>query len=384
MPDNLKTFPSRPAWIGIDCSQLRRNLELIRDDLGPPVRLLAVVKDHAYGHGAVAVARMAIEAGAWGLGVSTLEEAQELRNAGIGVPLLLLGQRQPEDLSWCVANEMTICVNDVTTARAMARAAVEVGKVAPVHVKLNTGMNRYGQRWDEAGPLFEAIHAEKSLRLQGTMTHFAQSDEADKTFANLQISRFDEAVRGIEARGISTGWQHLCNSGGFLDLPKARRDMVRVGILMHGVYPSSVCRRIPGIEPVMTVKARIAAIQKLKPGDSLGYGMRYTATAPRRVAVLPVGYGDGYPRVRNQGEVLIHARRAPLIGSVAMDAITVDVTDIPEAQLWDEAVLMGRQGDQEITVHDMARLKNSVSYEALTGWRQRLRRVFVNAAGREA
>ena len=171
-------------------------------------------------------------------------------------------------------------------------------------------------------------------------------------------------------------FRHLCNSGGFLDLPQACFDMVRVGILALGVYPSTVCRRIPGIEPVMTVKARLAAIQKLQTGDAVGYGMRYIAPSPRRLAVLPVGYGDGFPRVRNQGCVLVHGRRAPIIGGVAMDAAMVVITEIPEVQLWDEAVLMGRQGTEEITVHEVAKLKNSVSYDMLTAWRARLPRIY--------
>ena len=241
-------------------------------------------------------------------------------------------------------------------------------------------MSRYGVRWDEALPLIEKIVAEKSLLLEGVMTHFSQSDETDKTFANLQFARFNEVLRALAARGISVKLRHTCNSGGFLDLPYAHLDMVRVGILMFGVFPSSVCRRLPGIEPVMSVKAKIASIQKLKTGEVVGYGMRYTAPSARRIAVLPVGYGDGFPRVRNQGGALIHGQRAPLIGGVAMDALMVDVTDIPEAQKWDEAVLMGRQGGEEITVHDLAKLKNSVSYEVLTGWRLRLRRKSVNGS----
>jgi alanine racemase len=141
-----------------------------------------------------------------------------------------------------------------------------------------------------------------------------------------------------------------------------------------------VCRRIPGIQPVMSVKARIAAIQQLQPGEVVGYGMRYTAPSPRRIAVLPIGYGDGFPRVRNQGCVLLHGQRAPIIGGIAMDALMVDITEIPEAQMWDEAVIMGRQGDNEITVHDLAKLKNSVSYDVLTSWRLRLRRKCVNGS----
>jgi len=174
--------------------------------------------------------------------------------------------------------------------------------------------------------------------------------------------------------------RHCCNSGGFLDLPQAHLDMVRTGILMHGVFPSTVCRRIPGIEPVMSVKARIAAIQTLRPGEVVGYGMRYTASSQRRIAILPIGYGDGFPRVRNEGGAIIHGRRAPLVGGVAMDAITVDVTDIPEARMWDEAVIMGQQGKEEITVRDVAVLKKTVTYDVLTNWRLRLRRQAVNHA----
>ena len=269
-------------------------------------------------------------------------------------------------------------MNEPHTVRKLAHIAAKFGKPVPVHVKIHTGMSRYGVRWDEALPLIEQIIAEKSLSLEGVMTHFSQSDETEKTFANLQFARFNEVLHGLAARGIKVNLRHTCNSGGFLDLPHTHLDMVRVGILLYGVFPSLVCRKIPGIEPVMSVKAKIAAIQKLKPGEVVGYGMRYTATSERRVAILPIGYGDGFPRVRNEGCALIHGRRAPLLGGIAMDALMVDITDIPQAQMWDEAVIMGRQGGEEITVRDIAKLKNSVTYDVLTSWRLRLRRKSVN------
>ena len=378
MDFNSADFPLRPAWVEIDLGRLRRNLQLIRRDLPRPVSLLAVVKDEAYGHGALDVARVALEEGAAGFGLSTLEEAMALREAGISAPLLLLGERQEAELPWCVEHDLTVCVNEPHTIRRLARIAAARGKRVAVHLKIHTGMSRYGVRWDEAPGLAGQIAAEKSLALEGVMTHFAQSDETDKTFANLQFSRFQEVLQGLAKHKIPVKLRHTCNSGGFLDLPHAHLDMVRVGILLYGVFPSSVCRRIPGIEPVMSVKARIAAIQKLKPGEVVGYGMRYTATSERRIAVLPIGYGDGFPRVRNQGGALIHGRRAPLVGGIAMDAVMVDITDIPQAQMWDEAVIMGRQGNEEITVHDVAKLKNSVSYDVLTNWRLRLRRKSVN------
>jgi alanine racemase len=373
-----ENFPQRPAWTEIDLGRLRRNLQLIRRDLPRAVKFLAVVKDEAYGHGALDIARTAIEEGAWGFGLSTLEEAMTLRDAGITAPLLLLGERQEAELEWCVAHDLTVCVNEPHNVRQLARVAADFGKQVPVHVKIHTGMSRYGVRWDEALPLIEQVVAEKSLRLEGVMSHFSQSDETDKTFANLQFARFSEVLSGLAARGVTVPLRHTCNSGGFLDLPHAHLDMVRIGLLMFGVFPSTVCRRIPGIEPVMSVKARIAAIQKLKPGEVVGYGMRYTAPTERRIAILPIGYGDGFPRVRNEGCALLHGQRAPLIGGIAMDALMVDITDIPQAQMWDEAMIMGRQGEQEITVHDLAKLKNSVSYEVLTSWRLRLRRKSVN------
>ena len=370
-------FPLRPAWIEIDMAKLRRNVQLIRGDLSS-ARLMAVVKDDAYGHGALEVARIALEEGAWGFGLSTLEEAMALRESGSPAPLLLLGERQEAELEWCVAHDLTVCVNELQTVRALAGTAARFNKRVPVHLKINTGMSRYGVRWDEALPLAEQICSEKSLLLEGVMTHFAQSDETDKGFANLQISRFTEVLRGLDDRKIPVKLRHTCNSGGFLDLPHAHLDMVRTGILMYGVFPSQVCRRIPGIEPVMSVKAKIAAIQRVKPGEVVGYGMRYKAENERRIAVLPIGYGDGFPRVRNEGCALIHGKRAPLVGGVAMDALMVDITDIPQAQMWDEAVIMGRQGNEEITVRDIAKLKNSVTYDVLTGWRLRMRRKNVN------
>ena len=384
MKFDSENFPQRPAWTEIDLGKLRRNLQLVRADLPPHVRLMAVVKDEAYGHGALDVARVAVEEGAWGFGLSTLEEAMALRDTGITAPLLLLGERQPAELEWCVAHDLTVCVNEPHNVRALAKLATDFGKRVPVHLKIHTGMSRYGVRWDEALPLIEKILAEKSLLLEGVMTHFSQSDEIDKGFANLQFSRFQEILTALERKNVSVPLKHACNSGGFLDLPHAHLDMVRTGILLYGVFPSTVCRQLPGIEPVMSVKARIAAIQKLKPGEVVGDGMRYTAKTERRIAILPIGYGDGFPRVRNEGCALIHGRRAPLVGGIAMDALMVDITDIPQAQLWDEAVLMGKQGSDEITVRDIAKLKNSVTYDVLTNWRLRLRRKSVNGHHKSA
>jgi alanine racemase len=373
--------PARPAWIEIDLARLRQNVRIVRQHLPPRVQLLAVVKDDAYGHGAVPVARVALAEGATFLGCATLDEALALRAAGIRGRILLLGERAEAELPWCMAHDLTVCVNHASTVRQLARLAAAAGRRVPVHVKINTGMNRYGVRWDAALPVLEAVLAEPALRLEGVLTHFAQSDEADKTFALLQMARFDEVMAAL-ARGHPDvrPWQHLCNSGGFLDLPQAHRDLVRVGILLYGIFPSTVCRRLPGLMPVMSVKARVAALQSLQPGDSVGYGMRFTATRPTRIAVLPLGYGDGFPRVRNEGEALLQGRPAPIVGGVTMDALMVDVTHLPAVQPGEEAVLLGEQGNAAITARDVARLKNSVTYDVLTGWQSRLPRRLVDAA----
>jgi alanine racemase len=380
LPCSAADQPPRPAWIEIDVLQLKRNFERIRQALPEGVAVLSVVKDEAYGHGALQVARAALETGAAFLAVSTVDEALALRRSGLGSRIVLLGDRHDSELAWCIAHELTCCVSEPRMVARLAQLAVRRGKRVPVHLKINTGMNRYGVHWAEAGTLAALIHATPSLVLEGVLSHFAQSDEADKSFALVQLSRFQETLQQMTGVGLKPRWRHMCNSGGFLDLPQAHFDLVRLGILPLGVYPSSVCRRLPGIEAVMTVKARLAAIQYLQPGDTVGYGMRFKASTPRRIAVLPIGYGDGYPRVRNQGFALVHGRRAPLVGGVAMDALTVDITDIPGARLWDEAVLMGKQGDEEISVHEVAKLKNSVSYDVLTGWRSRLPRVYLNHA----
>ena len=378
----LTGTPPRSAWVEVDLTKLHRNFQLIARDKPPGVKLLSVVKDDGYGHGAPAVVRAAVEAGALWLAFSTVEEAVALREAGVALPMLLLGDRQERELRWCVEHNLTCCVSERAALTRLAELGGRYNRCIPVHLKVNTGMNRYGVRWNDAVPLAIEIAASRTVRLEGILSHFAQSDEADKTFAMMQLARFKEVLLGLAEAGLPTPVRHLCNSGGFLDLPQAHFDMVRLGILPMGVFPSSVCRRIPGLEPAMSVKARIAAIQQLQPGDCVGYGMRFTATGRQRIAVLPIGYGDGFPRVRNQGFALVRGKRAPLVGGVAMDALTIDITDIPEAELWDEAVLMGCQGEEEISVHEVAKLKNSVSYDVLTSWRERLPRIYVNPPSR--
>ena len=376
----MRNMSELRAWVEISIDQLRRNYALINADKPAGLKIAAVLKDDAYGHGAARAAQVAIEAGAAFIAVVTLDEALELRKAGVAAPILMLGQRLPSELDECLAHDLTVCLHDLDVTEALARKAEKRGVRARVHLEIDTGMSRYGARWTEAAGLADKIVGFETLELEGAMSHFAMSDELDKSFANLQRARFQEALDAMAKRKIFPKIRHICNSGGFVDLRDAHYDMVRMGILPLGVYPSKVCRRIEGLVPVMSVKTRIVHIQRLKEGDKVGYGMRYTAPSDRTIAVLPVGYGDGFPRVRNEGAVLIHGKRAPLVGGTSMDAITVDVSNIADAKLWDEVVIMGTQGGETIDVHEIATLKKTVSYDVLTNWRRRLRRVYIDSA----
>lgn len=370
-PDHLP----RPAWIEINLSRLHNNLHIIRQHLPDNVQWLAVVKDDAYGHGLLRMARACLNAGASFLGASTLAEGASLRNAGIDAPILLLGERHPDELPFCLQYRLRISLGDLKLAPLLNNLATRAGLVTPVHLKINTGMGRFGVHWQEAAHAARQLKTLPGILLEGTMSHFSMSDEADKSFAHEQINNFKSALAAITSTQTNPGIQHLCNTGGFLDLPQAHFNMVRLGVLPTGVYPSLTCKKLPGLQPVMSLKARIIASRTLQPGDVYGYGLRYRAPSKRHIGILPLGYGDGYPRLRNTGHALVHGQPAPIIGGVSMDAIGIDITDIPQATTGDEAVLMGEQGPATISARDIAAWGNTVCYDSLTGWHQRLPRV---------
>ncbi len=371
--------PPRSAWIEVDLAVLAENFRRIRAELPADTRLLYVLKDDAYGMGAVPAAQVALANGASMLAVFTLGEAAELRDSGITAPILLLGERLPDELPWVLDLGVETCVGRIEIARALHELGLRRGRPVPVHVKVNSGMNRFGFPWRDAAEWSHQLSALGGLDFAGVLGHFAQSDELDKTFARTQIERFENSVALLRAAGVRPRAVQHCNSGGFLDLQEAHFDVVRVGLLAQGVYPSSVCRRLPGLQPVLSLKARIATTQHLEPGDTVGYGMRWKAERPSRIGVLSVGYGDGFPRVRNEGRALVCGRSAPIVGGITMDALMIDLTELPEAAVGDEAVLLGRQGDAEIPVQELATLKRSVSYDVLVGWRSRLPRRYIGA-----
>ncbi len=368
----------RSAWVEIDYTQLLKNFELINADTPAHLKKLCVVKDQAYGHGGVIVAKAARDAGYHYLAVETIDEAIELREAEITLPILIFGEVSDAEFTACLTYNITCCVNDIDKAKRFNAACLAQGIHHPIHIEIDSGMSRWGVRWNNALPVIEFITNEcTGLMLEGMMSHFAMSDEADKTYANLQHSRFMEVIIALKQANISIPLIHMSNTGGLLDLPHAHFNMVRSGILHLGVYPSLVCKRIEGLKPVMSVKAQIPALRQLQPGDCVGYGMHFTASKPMQIAVLPIGYGDGYPRVRNEGYVLIGGQQCSVVGGNAMDAMMVDVSHLTNVAVGDEVVLMGGQGNEWIDPRDLVQWKKTVCYEILTGWRARLPRRYV-------
>ena len=368
--------PQTRAWVEIDRRQLEENFRRLRADMPPGLRFGAVVKDEAYGHGAATVAKTATQHGAALLYVSNVDEGIALREAGLELPITVFGERAPEELEVMQQWKLTPVVGSLEGARAVISLAAKLNGKIDVYLEIDTGMGRWGfHRRREHRQLAEVASMD-SLHILGVDTHFPMSDESDKSFANGQISDFHQTVDAIESEtGRSLGSRSLCNTGGYLDLPSAHADRVRLGILPLGVWPSKVCRRIPGIQPALSVRARVARVKALDTGNNVGYGLRYQAPEPRRIAVLPLGYGDGMPRLRNSGHVLIHGKPAPIVGGNAMDATMVDVSAIPETRAGSIATILGIDGVESISAHDIATWKGTVSYEAITAWRGRLPRI---------
>lgn len=367
----------RTSRIEIDLLQLRKNLEILRKDMPLGLQWCSVLKDNAYGHGAVEIGRETVSEGASYVAVSTMNEALELKTANINVPILIFGERSVMELATCIENQFIFFVNDISQAKMVSDMGKKQAKQIQVHTKIDTGLSRYGIRWTEAVPMIESISNMPNLHISGIMTHFAMSDELDKSFAYQQLARFEECVGTFRGqKKFQKTKFHVCNTGGYLDLPKAHHDFVRIGILPLGVYPSKFCRRISGIKPIMSVHTQVATVKKIEPGDIVGYGLRYRAESVRTIAILPMGYSSGFPRLRNRGFVLIHGKKAPIIGGNSMNAMMVDVSDIPQTKIWDEVTIVGSQLGEEISIHDLAGWDETVSYEIMARWSSSLPRIY--------
>jgi alanine racemase len=365
----------------VDLSAIAQNVALACRLAGPGTRVMAVVKADAYGHGAVPVARAALDAGAAWLGVAIPEEAVPLRAAGITSPILVLGPIAPEQADLVAAHDLDQCVSDPAQAETLDRAARAQGRVLALHLKVDTGMGRVGLHPRDVRAAGEKIRTLSSVRLVGLMTHFAESEAEDPTFAREQLDRFGAAARDLAAAGIAAPIRHAANSAGLLFLPEARLDLVRPGIMLYGCHPRGRKRPAgPSLRPALRLRTAISQLHGVARGESVGYGRTFVAPRDLRVATLPAGYADGVGRLlSNRGHVLIRGRRAPIVGRVCMDMTMVDVTDLPEVSVGDEAVLIGRQGAEEITADEVADLQGTISHEVLCGIGPRVPRVYLPA-----
>jgi alanine racemase len=370
-------MPSSPTWLEIDLSAIRHNLRQLQA-LAGPAGVVAVVKANAYGHGAVPVSRAALQAGAAWLAVARVDEGLALRAAGLGAPVLVLGYTPPALAPEGIAAGLTLAAFDAETAAAYAAAARAQGRTAAVHVKIDSGMGRLGVLPAEALALFRALAALDGLRVEGVFTHFAASDVADPAFTRQQIAAFDGVLTALTAAGLRPPLVHASNSAGLFGFPAARYDLVRAGIALYGLDPSSDVPCRPGFRPALAWKASVAQIKTLPAGHGISYGPEYTTTAPETVAVLPVGYADGYRRVpKNVNEVLIGGRRAPVRGRVCMDQIVVSLDGIDGVRAGDEAVLLGSQGHERLSAEELARRWGTINYDVVSGVMARVGREYV-------
>ncbi len=373
---NLKVPCLRPSWVQVDLDAIVHNFQQVKSLLGDK-KLLAIVKADAYGLGAEPVSRTLQQAGVDGFGVVMLDEAIQLRRYGITKPILNMGEILAEHADYAVQYDIEQMVFRPEMAQALSESAARQGKKAVVHFKINTGMGRYGAPWQEAQQAFEQCRKFPHLDFVGVMTHFPLSDAIDKSFALLQIMRVQQIRRTFAQKGIHIPTWHMCNSGGILDLPDAHMDMVRCGLLLYGYYPSQDVQMPLDLRPAMTLKSHIIAVRDLGRGESVGYSRRFMAQKPERIAVLPIGYADGYDRkIRQAGEVLLHGRRTPIVSGLCMDACFIKITDCPQAKIGDAVILMGREGNEEISPHDIAGWTGSVSYEVMARFGKRLPRLY--------
>jgi alanine racemase len=358
----------------IDLGVLRDNVAAIRRAVPDSARLLAVVKADAYGHGMIPVAREALRAGADWLAVALTEEGEALREAGVDAPILVLGATSPSEAEAGVAHSLTLTVCDTAMVASVQSAAEKLGKTGQVHLKIDSGMCRIGARTEqEVMDVLDAVEASPGVRLTGAFTHFADADGKDLDFTREQLTRF-RALTSLLPDGLIL---HCANSAAIHRLPEAAMDMVRAGISMYGYPPVPT---LMNLRPVMSWCTEVTYVKEIHPGDTVSYGRTFTADRPMRVATVACGYGDGYHRAASgKAQVLIGGRRAPVLGRICMDQMMADVTDIPGVKAGDEAVLLGRQGQETITAEEIAAWAGTISYEVLLAATGRVRREWLHA-----
>ena len=380
------------VWAEIDLDAIAHNVRQLRHITDSKARLMAVVKADAYGHGVIKVAQRALENGADVLGVARLNEGIELRKAGIDAPILIFGYTPPSLAPQIIKHDMTQTVWSYQTAQALSVAAVAANRSIKVHLKVDTGMGRLGLLSDclrpahqnthsirKAAREVEAIAALAGLELEGVYTHFATADCADKAYALKQFEIFMDFLNDLRRAGIVIPVRHAANSAAIIDMPQTHLDMVRPGISIYGLYPSDeVDKSRISLRPAMTLKARVVHLKKVPAGFSVSYGCTYKTPTPTTIASVPVGYADGFSRLlSSQGHMLIGGRRAPIVGRVCMDQTMLDVGHVPDVAIEDEVVIFGRQGDEIISVDEIAALLNTINYEIVSALTNRIHRIFL-------
>ncbi|MCJ7611407.1 MAG: alanine racemase [Candidatus Aminicenantes bacterium] len=370
------TMSSHPlVWVEIDRVALSHNIRIFRGLIGSEKKLLAVVKANAYGHGLLEVSRLALDRGVDWLGVHSLDEALALRAAGLKAPVLILGAVALDGLKSAVEAEARLTVYNPATVDRLEAVCRRLKKKALVHMKVETGTNRQGVSEKQLLGLARKIRNSSNLVLEGLSSHFANiEDTTDPSYPDYQLANYKRALSSLEKRGISIPVKHMSCTAATILFPRTHFDMARVGIGLYGLWPSKEtyvsCLHLHlkplKLKPVLSWKTRVAQVKSVAKGSFVGYGCTYRTTRPSRLAVLPVGYSDGYGRsLSNAGHVLIRGRRAPVRGRVAMDFIIVDVSDIPGVRLEDEATLLGRDGRETISAEQLASLAGTISYEIL-------------------
>lgn len=369
----------RPTVAVVDLGAIRFNLNQVIQKV-KPAGVMAVVKANAYGHGMADVARTALDAGADYLAVALLEEGIELRETGINCPTLVFGGFFHDQAEFFVRYNLDATLYSLENAKALAKAVKLLGKPANVHIKIDTGMGRVGVPWEEAAPFVQKVLQIPEIRIMGVYTHFATSDEKDKSFAKLQLQRFKVALKNIESLGFKIPIRHAANSGAILDLPESYFDMVRPGIMLYGYYPSFDTTESVRLKPAMSFLSKVLHVKEVEEGTTVSYGRQYTAPQKTTIVTIPVGYADGYNRLlSNQGDVLINGRKYRVAGRVCMDQIMVDVGPGGAAKVGDEVVLFGRTEKGEVPVYDICRKLNTIPYEVTCWVSKRVPRIYVNA-----
>ena len=369
------------VYAKIDLDAVAYNMEQMKNRIGEGARLIAVIKTDGYGHGAVPLAEMFETFDyVWGYAVASLDEGIVLRKHGIKKPVLVLGCVFPDQYDDMIRNEIRAAVYTEEMARDMAERAEKAGTKALLHIKVDTGMGRIGfPVSEESADAIARISRFSGAYIEGMFTHFAKADEADKTYTYEQHRKFMWMKEQMEKRNVDIRYYDCDNSAGIIDFPDMKHDLARAGISTYGMYPSDeVDKKAVALKPALSLISHVAFVKTVEPGTAISYGGTFVAQKKMRVATIPVGYGDGYPRsLSSKGEILIHGKRARILGRICMDQFMVDVTDIPGTKFMDQAVLVGRDGDEEVPVDELARLSGRFNYEFVCCLGKRIPRVYV-------